>query len=147
MKTLMRIISFTIVANYAYAFDDVALLSSIGPIETGNDYNAIGDAGKARGAYQMHRAAWIDGCTQLMREGKRAYSYDDWTKPEIQDAVALALIRSIRERFKSNGIDAPTPQQIALCWNMGFTAARKIKFDHTRAKSDYAQRVANLLNK
>ena len=147
MKTLMSIIAFAVIANYAHAIDDVAVLAAIGQVETGMDYNAIGDNGKARGAYQLHRSAWIDGCTQLMREGKPAYSYDDWKYPTIQDTVALALLRSIRGRLASKGITDPTPEQLAICWNMGFTAASRINFDVTRAKSDYATRVANLANK
>jgi len=143
----MSIIAFAVIANYAHAIDDVAVLSAIGQVETGMDYTAIGDNGKARGCYQLHRSAWIDGCTQLMREGKPAYSYDDWKYATIQDTVALALLRSIRGRLASKGITDPSAEQLAICWNMGFTAASRINFDCKRAKSDYAQRVGNLVNK
>ena len=144
---LMTLIAFTLIANYAHAFDDVAIASAIAQVETGEDYNAIGDNGKARGAYQLHRSAWIDGCTQLMREGKPAYSYDQWKDAKTQDTVALALLRSLRGRLISKGIKDPSPEQLALCWNMGFTAASRINFDHRRAKSDYAERVGNLIRK
>ena len=143
----MSIIAFAVIANYAHAIDDVAVLAAIGQVETGMDYTAVGDNGKARGAYQLHRSAWVDGCTQLMREGKLAFSYDDWKYPTNQDTVALALLRSIRGRLVSKGITDPTAEQLALCWNMGFTAASRINFDCKRAKSDYAQRVGNLANK
>lgn len=146
---LMTLIALSLIANYAYAyaFDDVAVASAIAQVETSEDYTAVGDNGKARGAYQMHRSAWVDGCTQLMREGRPAYSYDDWKYPTIQDTVALALIRSIRGRLISKGIKDPSPEQLALCWNIGFTAASRIGFDHSRAKSDYAERVGNLVRK
>jgi hypothetical protein len=142
---LMTLIAFTLIANYAHAFDDVAIASAIAQVETGEDYTAIGDRGKAVGAYQLHRSAWIDGCTQLMREGKPAYSYDQWNNAETQDTVALALLRSLRGRLAVRGITDPTPEQIALCWNMGYAAASRIGFDHTRAKSSYAERVGNLV--
>ena len=144
---LTPLIAFLLSATYAYAFDDVAIASAIAQVETGEDYTAIGDRGKAVGAYQMHRSAWIDGCTQLMREGKQVFSYDQWKNPEVQDFVALALLRSLRGRLASKGIKDPTPEQLALCWNMGFTAASRIGFDHRRAKSDYAERVGNLVRK
>jgi len=144
---IMSLIAFTLIANYAHAFDDVAIASAIAQVETGEDYNAIGDNGKARGAYQLHRSAWIDGCTQLMREGKPAYSYDQWKDAKTQDTVALALLRSLRGRLISKGIKDPSPEQLALCWNMGFTAASRIGFDYRRAKSDYAERVGNLTRK
>jgi hypothetical protein len=147
MKTLMSIIAFTFIANYAHAIDDVAVLAAIGQIETGGDYNAVGDRGLARGCFQLHRSAFIDGCTQLMREGKPGYSYDQWKDPVVQDTVALALLRSLRGRLASKGITDPTAEQLALCWNMGFTSASRINFDVTRAKTDYATRVANLASK
>ena len=147
MTKLMTLIAFTLIANYAHAFDDVAILSAIGQVETGGDYTAVGDKGKALGIYQLHRSAFIDGCTQLMREGKPGYSYNQWKSPEIQDTVALALLRSLRGRLISKGIKDPSPEQLALCWNMGFTAASRIGFDHRCAKSDYSERVGNLTRK
>jgi hypothetical protein len=147
MKSLMTIITFSLIANYAHAIDDVAVLAAIGQVETGQDYSAVGDNGKALGAYQLHRSAWIDGSTQLLREGKKAISYDDWKYPTNQDTIALALLRSLRGRLASKGITDPTPEQLALCWNMGFTAASRIGFDHRCAKSDYAERVGNLSRK
>ena len=144
---LMSLIAFTLIANYAHAFDDVQVLSAIGQVETGMDYSASGDKGLSLGAYQLRRSAFIDGCTQLMREGKPAYSYDQWKDPIVQDTVAFALLRSLRGRLASKGITDPTPEQLALCWNMGFTAASRIGFDHRRAKSDYAERVGNLTRK
>ena len=143
----MTLIAFTLISNYAHAYDDVAVLAAIGQVETGMDYNAVGDGGKARGCYQLHRSGWLDGCTQLMREGKPAYSYDDWKYPTVQDTVALALLRSIRGRLASKGITDPTPEQLALCWNMGFTSASRINFDYKKAKTDYAERVGNLVRK
>jgi len=143
----MTLIAFTLISNYAHAYDDVAVLAAIGQVETGMDYTAVGDNGLSRGCYQMRRSGWIDGCTQLMREGKPAYSYDDWKYPTVQDTVALALLRSIRGRLVSKGITDPTPEQLALCWNMGFTSASRINFDHKRAKTDYAERVGNLTRK
>ena len=143
----MSIIAFTVISNYAHAINDVAVLAAIGQVETGGDYTAVGDNGKARGCYQLHRSAWIDGCTQLMREGKPAYSYDDWKYATVQDTVALALLRSLRSRLASKGITDPSAEQLALCWNMGFTSASRINFDVTRAKTDYATRVGNLASK
>jgi uncharacterized protein YutD len=147
MKTIMSIIAFAVISNYAHAFDDVQVLSAIGQVETGMDYSAVGDNGLSLGAFQLRRSGWVDGCTQLMREGKKAISYDDWKYATNQDTVALALLRSLRGRLASKGITDPTPEQLALCWNMGFTAASRIGFDHHRAKSDYAERVGNLTRK
>jgi len=143
----MSIIAFAYISNYAHAVDDVAILAAIGQVETGGDYFAVSDKGRSLGAYSLTRLAWIDGCTQLMRERKVAFSYAEWRDPATQDTVGLALIRCIRERLAHRGITNPSVEQIALCWNMGFTASSRINFDVTRAKSDYATRVANIASK
>jgi len=147
MKTIMSIIAFAYISNYAHAVDDVAILAAIGQVETGGDYFAVSDKGRSLGAYSLTRLAWIDGCTQLMRERKVAFSYAEWRDPAIQDTVGLALIRCIRERLAHRRITDPSVEQLALCWNMCFTAASRIGFDHRRAKSDYAERVGNLTRK
>lgn len=143
----MTLIAFAYIANYAHAVDDVAILSAIGQVETGGDYFAVADKGRSLGAYSLTRNAWVDGCTQLMRERKTCFSFSQWRDPYIQDTVGLALIRCIRGRLAVRGINDPTAEQIALCWNMGFTAASRIDFDHRCAKSDYAERVGNLTRK
>jgi hypothetical protein len=82
-----------------------------------------------------------------MREGEPGYSYDQWKDHIVQDTVALALLRSLRGRLASKGITDPTAEQLALCWNQGFTSASRINFDVTRGKTDYATRVGNLASK
>jgi hypothetical protein len=141
----MTLIAFAYIVNYAHAVDDVAILSAIGQVETGGDYFVVADKGRSLGAYSLTRNAWVDGCTQLMRERKNCFSFSQWRDPYIQDTVGLALIRCIRGRLAVRGITDPTPEQIALCWNMGYAAASHIGFDHTRAKSSYAERVGNLV--
>jgi hypothetical protein len=76
---------------------------------------------------------------QLLREGKEAYSYDQWKHPIAQDQTALAIIRNIRERLKANG-QKPSPALIALVWNKGM---RKALLTNFRLNA-YAHRVQNL---
>ena len=140
------ITSILILVTSSLYGSDERLLKAIGSVESGLDYAAIGDQGKARGAFQLHRSAWIDGCNQLRKEGKSIYSYDDWRSERIQDEVALAFIRCIRGRFRSIGIQDPSAAQIACVWNMGFAAARRINFDQKRTGSDYSERVSNIYN-
>jgi hypothetical protein len=152
MKSFTLIAAGILLSSYSFATDDAQILNAIGDIETGSHPNprlAIGDWGKARGRYQQHRASFIDGCTQLMREGKSAYSFDQWKSPIIQDEVAFAYIRWIRNRIAAAGVTNPTPEQIALCWNYGFSKSKAIKFDITKAPTipcDYATRVGNLVH-
>lgn len=41
------------------------LLAAIRHVESGGNDAAIGDSGRAKGPYQIHRAYWLDGCRRL----------------------------------------------------------------------------------
>jgi hypothetical protein len=54
--------------------------------------------------------------------------------------VAASHLRWIRSNFHRIGMTNPSPEQMALVWNVGWTAARERAF----RPNDYAFRVANL---
>jgi hypothetical protein len=54
--------------------------------------------------------------------------------------VASAHLRTIRDNFRRIGIVAPTPEEIAWVWNVGWSGAVSRKF----RPNDYAIRVGNL---
>lgn len=142
LMSFTSVICSVLLTGYLHAQEDCRILEAIALQETGgakNDYAKVSDRGRARGRYGIHRAAWVDGSMQLMREGREHYSFDEWNRPIAQDATALAIIRNIRERLKANGIK-PTPARIALVWNKGFQKALLTDF----RLNGYAQRVQNL---
>lgn len=127
----------------ALGYTDAQILKAIGIVESRMNRGAIGDAGLALGAYQMHLAAWTDANAQLIREGRRAYSRSFWRSAKAQDEVALAYIRVIRNRFRQAGLREPTPAMIAACWNRGFSGAMKSRSSANR----YASLVETELQK
>lgn len=145
MKPIASIICLIVCVN-ASAIDHQKLLTAIGNVESGMNRSARGDHGLALGAYQMHQPAWIDANRQLQREGKTTYPRHLWTSPAAQDDVALAYLRWICDRLKNAGVK-PNPQNVYLCFTMGFEAARKRSFNIRLApaiKANAAQRVATI---
>ena len=138
------IVASVLLTGYLYASDDARILQAIGAIETGNDPSQIGDLGRAMGQYQMRWESWRDANIQLLREGEQTYPFTEWHRPMVQDIVALAYLRVIRNRLRVAGYAKPTVAQIALCWNLGFTKAQRIDFNPYRAKGDYSIRVQNI---
>ena len=65
------------------------LLDAIAQIESGNRPNAIGDNGRAIGAYQIHRAYWKDGTRFL---GVK-WSYKEAFDPKKARSVTRAYLR------------------------------------------------------
>ncbi len=65
------------------------LLDAIAQVESGNRSNAVGDKGRAIGAYQIHRAYWKDG-TRILRV---KWSYTDAFDRQKARSVARAYLR------------------------------------------------------
>lgn len=135
---------FSVVALLLLGFNsaaasDAAFLEAVAQVESGQNRKAVGKAGE-RGMYQVNKAAWDDASARLKAEGHYAFPWSKWRDATAQDMVAASHLRWIRSNFHRIGMTNPTPEQLALVWNVGWTAARSRDF---RA-NDYALRVANL---
>ena len=135
---------FSIVALFLLGFNsaaasDAAFLEAVAAVESGHNRKAIGKAGE-RGMYQVGKAAWDDANERLKREGHYHFQFSKWRNPTAQDMIAAAHLRTIRDNFKRIGKPDPTPEQLALVWNVGWSGAVSRRF----APNDYAERVANL---
>jgi len=117
------------------------ILRAIAMVESGEDPLAVGDSGKALGAWQIHAAAWQDANDFRAAQGLPRLARSRWREAGVQEAVAKALLCLIQTRLAGAGVVSPTPGQIALCWNMGFSGAKARSFRPT----DYSTRVANLV--
>jgi hypothetical protein len=140
------IVALLLLGCSCQAQDDARVLYAIGQVE-GRNRLQRGDNLKAFGLYQLHAGTWDTANAQLRREGRRTYPLSAWKSAEAQDMVAAALLRSLRAQLKTEGIHFPTPEQLALCWNMGFAGARSVGFNPHNAPAvrlSYAQRVGNL---
>jgi muramidase (phage lysozyme) len=147
LKGFLTMVVLLISTDQAQAFTDAKFLHAIAQVESGEDRNAVGLGGKARGQYQLVRDAWIDGAKELMILNMPTFSFDEWRSPVAQDAVAYGLLQAIKGRMKAKGITDPSPAQLALCWRIGFTGASALKFNPNYARAsvkDYCERVSNL---
>ncbi len=133
------IVALLLLGLNAQAKSDAAFLSAVAQVESGQNRKAVGKAGE-RGMYQVNKAAWDDASARLKAEGHYAFPWSKWRDATAQDMVAASHLRWIRANFHRIGMTDPTPEELALVWNVGWTAARSRDF---RA-NDYALRVANL---
>ena len=103
------------------------LADRVAIIESNYNHLAVGDNFTARGAYQLHEAAWVDGIQQLIKEGRKD-ECDDWVYR--QDAfhayksreVCMAYLRLTEKRITQAGY-IPTKERLYMCYNLGFNAA------------------------
>jgi len=127
-------------------------LDSVAMIESNFNPNAVGDKGKALGAYQLHQEAWIDACKWMEYNDKGAFvdNYawmighigDQWKTrakdPIISREVAKAYFLLLYYRFQRRGIK-PTNIQLYMAYNMGFGSAAKADFIYNSFKLDDAR--------
>ena len=133
------VVALLLLGLSAQAKSDAAFLEAVAAVESGHNRRAIGKAGE-RGMYQVGRDAWKDAEERLKAEGHYRFPWSKWRDATAQDMIAAAHLRWIRSNFHRIGMTNPTPEQMALVWNVGWTAARERAF----RPNDYAFRVANL---
>lgn len=133
------VVALLLLGCSAKAQTDAMLLEAIAQVESGCDRNAIGKAGE-KGMYQLKKAAWDDANALLESEKHFHHQWSQWRNAVAQDMIAAAHLRMIRERFRRIGVYNPTPEHLALVWNVGWSGAVERRF----AFNDYAVRVGNL---
>ena len=139
MSRPFSIVALLLLGFNAAAASDANLLEAIAHVESGMNRKAIGKAGE-RGMYQVGREAWKDAEERLKAEGHYRFPWSKWRDATAQDMVAASHLRWIRSNSKRVGKPDPTPEQIAVVWNLGWSAAVARSF----RPNDYALRVANL---
>ena len=133
------VVALLLLGLSAQAKSYAAFLSAVAEVESGHTRRAIGKAGE-RGMYQVGKEAWDDASARLKAEGHYFFPLSKWRDATAQDMVAASHLRWIRSNFHRIGMTDPTPEQMALVWNVGWSAARSRDF----RPNDYACRVANL---
>jgi hypothetical protein len=133
------VVALLLLGLNAQAKTDAAFLDAVAAVESGHNRKAIGKAGE-RGMYQVGRDAWKDAEERLKAEGHYRFPWSKWRDATAQDMIAASHLRWIRANFKRVGKPDPTPEQIAVVWNLGWSAAVARRF----TPNDYAVRVGNL---
>jgi hypothetical protein len=123
-------------AHYRY-------MQAVAMIESAGNKNAIGDGGRARGAWQMHRAAWVDAQAWQRARGARPWAWSDWQHPQAQTEMAFAYLKVCSRRLEGARVKVD-PVNLYLCYAMGFAAFEKAGFDRAAVpgeKLNAAERV------
>jgi hypothetical protein len=115
----------------------LTLIEAIAIVESNNNPKAIGDNGKASGAWQMWEVARIDARKILGRDG---------TDKEL----ATALLGSISKRLEAKLGRKATDQEIYAVWNLGFSGFQKRGFkieNCPRITQNACAKIINLTSK
>jgi hypothetical protein len=111
------------------------LIDKFAMIESNYNYDAVGDKGKALGAWQMHREAVEESFKSIYRRTGHDYTkcWGSWDKktlcqPIVSKMLAKEYMCILEKQFITLGIEV-TPIKLYMAWNLGFSGARHFGFD------------------
>lgn len=118
------------------------LIHAVALAESRNNHRAVGDQGKANGAFQMWKIAWTDCNRWRSKQGYKAYSYKKYVNDPYISHIYCKTYLSILHSQLNDALDRDvTIADLYAAYNMGFEGYRvKAKLDpsktpaHTQAK-------------
>jgi len=125
----------------------VVFTNCVATVESGLDYEAVGDRGAAVGAWQMHTVAWITANQWRKANGMPSLSRMQWKNKIVQRAMATAYLSWCKEELVKAGKVKPTNQEIYIMFAWGYGNLKDAEFDiekAPKAKRDAAERVNNI---
>ena len=108
-----------------------SLLDAIRQVESSGNRHAVGDGGKAVGAYQLHKV-YVDDVNRIL--GKKTYTYDDRTNEAKSREMTRIYLTHYAKLYKLKD-----PIQISRLHNGGSTGHKK------QATLKYAQKIRKVM--
>lgn len=133
MKTYLIKVLFLVIPSLALpAVDFNRLTDAVAIAESNNDSKAVGDGGKARGAYQMWEIAWQQTTIERRKEGKQVYhfvyAHDAFVSREYAKSYLEWCARVMEKRL---GRPA-TPWEVYACYARGIGNFEDINYKYTQ---------------
>jgi len=135
MKRLLALlIGCTCLEAKSIVTDD--LIDKFAMVESNYNHLAVGDSGKALGAWQMHKVAVDESLNTIYRKTGNDFRNlgMGWNKKTMFDPlqarmIAKAYMLILEEQMVKRGYK-PTPISLYMAWNMGFTGAKSYSFKY-----------------
>ena len=113
-------------------------IDKVAVIESNFNYEAVGDKGKAIGAWQMHEASWRESCQRYARKDCAGFSpwldfsnnHKKFAKDPVISRLVAKMYLQILETQINNSKIKVTPINLYMAYNMGFQGAYNKSFDH-----------------
>lgn len=108
---------------------DSAWLNTLAQVESSGNPKAVGDAGKARGLYQMHLETWMDVNAIRERQGKRLYGFEKAFDAKVATEYARCWADALESRLERSLGRPATGSEVWCAWNIGFHRFKALGFD------------------
>ena len=123
------------------------LINAVAMVESNNNHRAVGDQGKANGAFQMWKPAWQDCSKWLKRNGFKTTPYEKGVNdPTISHQYCKVYLSILNSQLRRSIGREPSAAELYAAYNLGFTGFKRRGFDISKTPS-ITQRAAVKLNR
>ena len=117
------------------------LIHAVAMVESNNNHRAVGDQGKANGAFQMWKPAWTDCSRWLKKNGFKTTPYEKGVNdPQIAHIYCKTYLALLHSQLRRSMGRDPTAADLYCAYNMGVRGfeRRGFKLSNTPATTQRA---------
>ena len=123
------------------------LIHAVAMVESNNTHRAVGDQGKANGAFQMWKPAWQDCSKWLKKNGFKTTPYEKGVNdPTISHQYCKVYLSILNSQLRRSIGREPSAAELYAAYNLGYTGFKRRGFDISKTPS-ITQRAAVKLNR
>jgi len=131
MKTYLINALFWFLPVLSYSMDFDKLATAVAKAESNNDPQAIGDGGKARGAFQMWEIAWTQASKARRLEGKKVYPYAYAHDAFVSKQYAVSYLEWCAKTLEKRLGRSPQFWEIYACYARGIGNFEDIDYSYS----------------
>jgi len=121
------------------------LLAAVAFVESNGNHRAVGDQGKANGAFQLHRPAWTDAGKWLKANGYKTTTYTKGVNdPSVAAIYARTYLAMIHGQLAKRMKREPTAGELYAAYNMGVGGFARRGFDVRRTPATTRRAITKL---
>lgn len=121
------------------------LIHAVAMVESNNNHRAVGDQGKANGAFQMWKPAWQDCSAWLKRHGLKTTPYKKGVNdPNISHQYCKIYLHLLRQQLMVAMTRDVTAADLYAAYNLGFTGYKRRGFSLRHTPETTQRAIAKL---
>lgn len=121
------------------------LIHAVAMVESNNNHRAVGDQGKANGAFQMWKPAWTDCSRWLKKNGFKTTPYEKGVNdPQVAHVYCKTYLSIIHGQLKKKMGRDPNAAELYAAYNMGVRGFERRDFDLSKTPATTQRAITKL---
>jgi len=121
------------------------LIHAVAMVESNNNHRAVGDQGKANGAFQLWKPAWSDCSAWLKKNGFKTTSYKEGVNdPNISHQYCKVYLSLLHSQLRRKLGRDPSAAELYCAYNLGVRGFERRGFNLGRTPATTQRAVSRL---